>query len=374
MTVFLNRRTLVMRASAAAAFVALDIKVNAAGRAQSGLSLLIDNECKAGKLPGLGAAVVRAEGIVDAAVSGVRTWPIGAKIRPGDRWHLGSCTKAFTSTLVARLVDKGRLRWDSTIAEVLPGEMDAAWRAVPLLWLLCHRSGASMNFDQELWERMVAQAGPLIDQRRYFVREGLKKPPEAQPGSQTIYSNAGYMVVGAMCEAVTGTAWEELIRQEIFDRLGMRSAGFGPPGPNEPRGHNRLATGEWAPAPLDNSADNPAAAGPAGTLNCALGDWAKFVSSHLRGFSGEDSYLSRSSWQRLHSPGGMDWDYAPGWKVNRSPSGSDFVLQHLGSNGYWVAQATLFPAKDRAVLIVTNVADDAAEPVFERVLSQLRGQ
>lgn len=374
MTVFLNRRALMKRAAAAAALAALDTKVNAAGQEQSRVSLLIEKERKAGKLPGLGAAVVSSKGIQDVAVSGVRVWPSGAAIRPGDRWHLGSCTKAFTSTLVARLVDRGSLRWDSTIAEVLPGEMDAAWRTVPLLWLLCHRSGASMNFDQELWERMVAQAGPLIDQRRYFVREGLKKPPEAEPGSQTIYSNAGYMVAGAMCEAVTGTSWEQLIRQEIFDQLGMRSSGFGPPGPNEPRGHNRSTNGEWTPAPSDTSADNPAAAGPAGTINCALGDWAKFVSAHLRGFRGEDSYLSRSSWQRLHSPGGMDWEYAPGWKVNRPPSGSNFVLQHLGSNGYWVAQATLFPAKDRAVLIVTNVADDAAEPVFGRILSELGGQ
>lgn len=374
----LDRRRLLKTAGIAAAAVGLPLSRLEAGSNSdltARIGSLVEGERRAANLSGLGAAVVTSQGPAALAVSGVRVWPDGPRIGRNDRWHLGSCTKAFTATLVARLIEQRRLSWNSTIGQVLKIDMALAWRDVPLLWLLCHRSGASMNFDQEIWERMVARGGALIDQRRYFVREGLQRPPELPPGSATIYSNAGFMVAGAMIEQATGIPWETLIRRKVFTRLGMDNSGFGPPNApgraDQPQGHNRGDGGSWQPAPDDSSADNPAATGPAGTVHCTLADWARFIAAHLQGFKGRGSYLSRTSWERFRTPAAADWDYCPGWKVDRTAPASDPVLQHLGSNGYWLAQATLYPARDRAVLLVCNLADDAAEPVFGRLLAAL---
>ena len=58
--------------------------------------------------------------------------------QPGDLWHIGSCTKAMTATLIALQVEKGKMRWDMRVAEVLP-EMRDAIAAGPPRDLPAHR-------------------------------------------------------------------------------------------------------------------------------------------------------------------------------------------------------------------------------------------
>lgn len=339
------------------------------------LSAMLQGEIDASGLPGLGAAIVSSRGMEAIGVAGKRSWPNGPPIMTADRWHIGSCTKALTATLAARLIERGPLRWDSTLGEVLDVEMHADWRPVKLCWLLCHRSGASMNFDQQIWEDMVARGGSLTEQRRYFATEGLKTPPQAPPNTATIYSNAGFMLAGAMMEKVTGRAWEDLLAQHVLKPLGMKDTGFGAPGIagklDQPVGHLRKEVGGWEPIPPAIGADNPAATGPAGTINLSLADWSRFVGAHLQGFAGRSKFLNKASWERLHKLDEPGWDYSPGWKIANEGATSKPVLQHIGSNGFWVAQATIYPARNRAVLITTNVADDSAEPVFGRVLKSL---
>ncbi|GAA0645972.1 serine hydrolase domain-containing protein [Brevundimonas lenta] len=336
------------------------------------ISTLVEAERAQAGVPALGAAVVGLQGAERLGVAGVRAWPDGPPVQPSDRWHIGSCTKAFTAALAARLIERGLIGWDTTVAGVLGGAGDPAWNDVSLLWLLSHRSGAEGNFDQALWEQMVARGGPLRDQRAWLVMEGLKTPPAAPPNTRTAYANAGYMIAGVMLETVADLDWEALIRREVFAPLGLTEAGFGAPGTpgrlDQPLGHVRGEDGAWRRIDLGPGDDNPAAAGPAGTIHLSLADWSRFIAAHLRA---DESYLSADSWRRLHTPGEPGWDYAPGWKVEAGDDGQT-VLSHLGSNGFFVAQATLWPARGRAVLLTVNLADDAAGPAFGRLLETLK--
>lgn len=337
-------------------------------------TMVEDERVRAG-IPALGAALVSSVGMEAIGVAGVRAYPDGPTVSQRDRWHIGSCTKAFTATLAARLVDRGALQWDSTIGQVFGTESDARWRDIPLLWLLCHRSGAGKNFEQVLMEQMVARGGSLRDQRSFVVAQGLKSPPAFPPNSRTEYSNAGFLIAGAMMERVVGSSWESLVRREVFEPLGLESAGFGAPGApgrlDEPLGHVRGVEGRWKRIERGPGDDIPAAGGPAGTIHLSLPDWSLFVAEHLRGAKRASSYLSSSSWKRLHQPAERGWDYAPGWIVTQSQGGSEDVLHHLGSNNFFVAQATLHPARDIAILLVTNLGDDAAEPAFRRLHDRL---
>jgi D-alanyl-D-alanine carboxypeptidase len=322
-------------------------------------------------IPALGAAVVGAGGLEAIHVAGVRAFPDGPRVETTDQWHIGSCTKAFTATLAARLIEQGVIRWDTPIADVLGRAGDPSWHDVPLLWLLSHRSGADNNFDQSLWEQMVAAGGPLRDQRAWLVAQGLKAPPSAAPNTRTSYSNAGYMIAGAMLEAAANRDWETLVRDQVFAPLGLTSAGFGAPGTpgriDQPLGHVRGDGGRWRRIELGPGDDNPAATGPAGAIHLSLHDWSRFISAHLRS---DTTYLSAASWRRLHTAGEPGWEYTPGWQVGTGEDGRP-VLDHLGSNGFFVAQATLYPAQGKAVLIVTNLGDDAAAPAFESLLEEL---
>ncbi len=252
--------------------------------------------------------------------------------------------------------------------------MDPAWKDVPILWLLCHRSGASLNFTKSLWDHMEKNGGTPREQRRFFLAEGLTIAPDKRPNTETVYSNAAFMIAGAMLEQLADASWEELVRREVFEPLGMTHTGFGAPGTpgelDQPLGHTRAASG-WSPIALGPLADNPAVVGPAGTVHTTLADWARFVGAHLRGERADENYLKAESWKRLHVPAASAWGHSPGWAVSEKDWAGGVLLSHLGGNTYWVSQVSLAPAKEFAVRIVTNVGDDAAEKPFQRLLEAL---
>jgi CubicO group peptidase (beta-lactamase class C family) len=338
------------------------------------LSGIIAPVLEASRLPALGTAIATSAGLEAIGASGVRSWNGTEKVTADDHWHLGSCTKAMTATLVARLIEQGVLGWETTIGNVFGPTTHPDWKDVPIAWLLSHRSGAPLNFSDELWEKMVARGGSPREQRRFFVEESLKVAPPVRPNTETVYSNAGFIVSGAMLEALTDTSWEDLMRREVLVPLGMTRTGFGAPGTpgrlDQPLGHTRGADG-WSPVALGPNADNPTATGPAGTIHTTLSDWARFIAAHLRGARGDESYLQSATWQRLHSPGESDWGYSPGWVVTEQEWAGGRLLRHLGSNSFWLAEASLAVPKDFAVLIVANVSDDSAEAPFHDLLAAL---
>src|SRR5690349_3754146 len=72
------------------------------------------------KLPALGGAIVTTDGLEAAWVGGVRANGHEEKVEVGDAWHLGSCTKSMTATLIALLAEEGKLEWDAPLVELLP--------------------------------------------------------------------------------------------------------------------------------------------------------------------------------------------------------------------------------------------------------------
>src|SRR4026209_450048 len=93
---------------------------------------------------GMAAAVLRGERIIAQGVAGVRKRGTAERITIADRFHLGSCTKAMTSTLVAMLVEEGKLNWTTTLGELFADTvkpMHPAWEKVTLRQVLAHRAG-----------------------------------------------------------------------------------------------------------------------------------------------------------------------------------------------------------------------------------------
>ena len=199
------------------------------------------------------------------------------------------------------------------------------------------------------------------------------------PIGTSSYSNAGYIVAGAMLEAATGQAWEDLISQRLFQPLGMTRAGFGPPeGPtplSEPWGHAIVDDG-FGPTPPGPDADNPAAMGPAGTVHASLADLVAYYQAHLAGAMGGGPLLSPPSFAVLHTPA-AGTDYAGGWAVVDRTWAGGTTLSHEGSNNFWFADVWLAPAKGFGVLVVSNGAglrssqavNDAAVMLIARFMS-----
>lgn len=313
------------------------------------------------KVPALAVAVIEGDRLTKLGAAGIRARGDEAKVELDDVWHLGSCTKGMTATLCARLVEQGKLNWDSKIGDLFADQAEqihADWRDVTLLQLLSHRASVPSIPPLPLWLKLVGHEGSR-DAREMLLNSGwLKSAPAHAPGSKWEYSNAGYMLAGLMAERAADRDWESLMREQLFEPLGMKSAGFGAPGSAEkvdqPRGHNALGI---AMKP-GKGADNPRGLGPAGTVHCSLRDWSKFIALHLQGARGDGKLLTAESFQRLHTSQPIDDNsgYALGWIVLERPWADGSVLMHNGSNTMWYSVVWIAPKRGFAVMAVTNLA------------------
>jgi CubicO group peptidase (beta-lactamase class C family) len=325
----------------------------AARAADKDLNELLETVRAAYRLPALAAAVVTDRGLEAVGAVGVRKAGTDVAVTVDDQWHLGSNTKAMTAAMIGRLVERGTLRWDSTIGEVFPelaASLTPGLRKVTILHLLSHRSGLPAN---TLWG-LVPRSGTTRDQRLAVVKSLASFKLLSEPGAKFLYSNLGYVVAGAMAEKAADAAWEDLMRTLLFEPLGMTGAGFGGLGTpgliDQPWPH-----GEGG-KPVEKNGpevDNPPVMGPAGTVHLPLSDWAKFVADLLRGLRGGKGLLKPETYQKLRTPP-LGGDYALGWSVVEREWGGGTVLTHNGSNTMNYSDAWVAPERDFAVLVVCN--------------------
>ena len=326
-------------------------------------------------VPALCAAFVRHDRVVAIGVDGVRRRGDPTKATTDDLWHLGSCTKSMTATLVAKLVEEGAMTWDETLgrfeAGFFPKDADAGWKNVTVEELLTNRSGAPTNLDADgLWGVLWRREGTPVAQRRRLLEGVLRHPPLSPPGTKFLYSNAGFSIAGELAEVRTKTAYEDLLRAKLFVPLHLDSAGFGPPGKagvlDEPRAH----TAAGSPVEPGIAADNPPAIAPAGLVHMTIRDWATYVAMHLLGDRGESTFLTLATFRRLHTPP-AGFDYAMGWIAAERPWGGGTVLTHAGTNTMWYAVTWIAPKRDFAVVITCNQGGDAAAKACDDVASAL---
>ena len=317
--------------------------------------------------PALGAAVIRGDDLIAIGATGLRRVNGKEKVTIDDRWHLGSCTKALTATLIARLVEAKKMSFDTTLEKAFPKvKLHADFKPVTLDQLMRNRGGAPPDLNANgLWAKLWQRQGTERAQRMQVVNGVLTKAPHVKPGTKYVYSNGGFSIVGAAAETRMKASWESLITKHVFRPLGMRNSGFGPPGlgdkkVRQPWGH-RAAGATLTPMKPGPAADNPPGIGPAAIAHCTLGDWARFAGAHLRGARGEKTgFLTPATFKHLHTPK-KGQSYALGWGVSQVPQAGGTVLAHDGSNTMWYARVKILPTRNIAVLVTCNAADPGAQ-------------
>lgn len=309
-------------------------------------------------VPALAAALIMTEGIVAFGAVGYRKRGEDVPVTLADQWHLGSDTKAMTAALAARLVEDGKLAWDTTIAETFPdlvAKFDPQMKSVTMRQLLSHRAGLPANLMLLLY-----QGDDVRDLRWRAVRDHMAQPPQTEPGTAYAYSNLGYIIAGAMIERITDTTWEESLEELILEPLGMKNTGhggLGTPGQlDQPWGHDDDGRPVHENGP---EVDNPPVMGPAGRVHCTMQDWALFIRDQLRGARGEPGLLAPESYAVLQSPwpGG---DYALGWTVVERPWAGGAALTHGGSNTMNFANVWIAPKRGFAIAACSNQGGDTA--------------
>jgi CubicO group peptidase (beta-lactamase class C family) len=256
------------------------------------------------RVPALLASVFVRGKLYACGAAGVRRWGTEEdRVTPSDRLMVGSISKPMTCTLMAALVERGILGWETTIRQVFPeliGQIRDTYLDAMLFQFLCHRAGIS-RAPGEFYGRAKIDS----DSRKWrydYVRQILSQDPVGRPGEKQNYAS-GHSLAAAMAEKVTGENYESLMKRYVFDPSGMAAAGVGNPilffGQKHAHGHFRNAAGD--PELSSDSINYYIKNDAAGGLHCTILDLGRFGSLHSVGEARDTGVLRRSSFEALHT-------------------------------------------------------------------------
>jgi D-alanyl-D-alanine carboxypeptidase len=306
-------------------------------------------------VPAVGGGVVTRDGDLTLDVVGSRKRGDPAPAGIDDQWHIGSCAKAITAVLYARLVERGDAAWGVPIRDFfrdLSGQLGEGWSEPTVDEVLVCRSGMRANLG--LGEMLAGwkDTSPVTEQRTRAVVSALSRPPKGRGAFR--YSNLGYIVIGAAIDRITGMPFEEALRLHVLEPLGITSVGFGAPPHiwgHKPRLRlGRLVAGRASPMdPANPRSDNPAVMTPAGRLHLTLADWAKFQRVFLN--QGRPLLQPATVEHLLAVPPAKRPTMAMGWAAARG-RGLSYGMQ--GSNTMWAATALVDVDYERTAMVVVN--------------------
>ena len=153
-----------------------------------------------------------------------REWHV--KNTVDTKFRLGSATKQFTAALILDLAEEGILSLYGSVSDYLPEYREDIGKLVTIRHLLTHSSGITMPkmTSEEYWD---------FFQKRWTTRqlvEHLCSDDLAfKPGEKFSYSSAGYILLGAIIEKVTGKSYEDVLKERILDPFGMKNTGIDDP-------------------------------------------------------------------------------------------------------------------------------------------------
>src|SRR5439155_19502955 len=225
----------------------------------------------------MAVAIVKDGEVVFAKGYGVRKLGAPTPVDEHTMFGIGSNTKAFTSAALATFVDVGKLSWDDPVYQRLPGFVmydPYVSHEMTIRDLLTHRSGMGLGEgDLLFWPHTTYSRQEVIYKLRFMK-------PQSSFRSHYAYDNLLYMTAGQIIPAVTGTSWDDYVRQHIFTPLGMQHSDISNAAFKSEDDYafpQSRVDGTLQVIPF-GALDN---AGPAGAINSCAADMAKWVQLQL---------------------------------------------------------------------------------------------
>ena len=305
----------------------------------------VQAELERQRIPGLSLAVLRGDSVVLTRGYGFANVELRVPASDSTVYQSGSMGKQFTAALVEMLVEQGRLRLGDSIVRWFP-EGANVWRGVTVRRLLTHTAGIAEYTDS------------TFDYRKDYTEDELVKfaasrPLDFPPGERWSYSNTGYLLLGALIRRVSGQFYGDLLRDSVFQPLGMKASRVISEAdivPNRAAGY-RLANGElknqeWVAPLLNTTAD--------GALYFTVRDltrWAVAL-NHRRVAGGR---LLDTAWTPVRLADGATYPYGFGWYV--LPQRTEPRIAHTGSWQGFKTVIARYPQRGLTVIVLANLAE-----------------
>ncbi|NWF26788.1 beta-lactamase family protein [Streptomyces sp. PKU-EA00015] len=293
-----------------------------------------------GRTPSFVGAVLRDGRLV---WTGARTCVDGHAPDADTQYRIGSITKTFTAVLVIRLRDEGLLDLSDPLEKHLPG---TGVGEVTIAQLLGHSAGLSAESPAPWWERTP---GTLRPELADVLGDKARMHP---PGRRHHYSNPGYTLLGSLVEAVRGVPWEQALRTEILDPLGLARTSAQPQAPHA----GGWAVHPWADVMLPEPVEDLGLMAPAGQLWSTAADLCRFAWFLAEG---DERVLSAASVREMRTPSvpaeAGDWNsgYGLGMQIVRNEERT--LVGHAGSLPGFLAGLWTSVDDGVAAVALTNV-------------------
>jgi len=324
------------------------------------------------QLPGMAVAIVRDDRTVYFRGLGVSRGD--APVTQDTLFALGSTSKAFTALATLQLVDAGKLRLDDAVTHVLPGFLHgaAASEQITIRSLLNQTSGISQKAgDQPVWSAGETGPNAIQDWAGGLGASALDRPPGTFE-----YSNANYVILGALIEKASGETYARYVREHIFVPLHMTNSHASLSGVD----FSRLARGhkQFLDINFESDLPYPPSFVPASYVITSARDLAKYIASQLPGSRNTAALgLSASSFALWHQGSAvMDRSgtrrYAMGWMTatfNGVP-----VVAHPGGTGVFSSEFILVPSKNWGVIMLANGGGWLPSPYLHEIASGIVSQ
>ena len=333
------------------------------------------------QLPGLAVGVIENGKVTYTRTAGEIAAGSGQPVTPDTLFKIASNTKAMTASVLARLVDAGKLRWDDPVVKHLPQfRMHDPWvtEHMQVRDLLVHNSGLPEGGgDLMLWpepndfDRADIISGLAHIKPAYGFRAGYA------------YDNLLYVVAGELAAAVGGAPYEELVRREVFQPLVLDRCMVG----EIDRGNvgdiarpHRREDGRNVAGAVDGDIIPAITSAAAGGIRCSLGDMLAWARNWLAPTAQQLQWLSpeqREAMWTARTPMPIsqrrrDWDnthyyaYALGFRL--ADVDGAWTVSHTGTLSGMYSVMTLLPDSRSGFVVLINGDADEARTVANEVL------
>ncbi|HET6630342.1 MAG TPA: serine hydrolase [Woeseiaceae bacterium] len=331
-------------------------------------------------LPGLAVGVIEDGRVVYTRTEGELVAGSGDRIDRQTLFKIASNSKAMTASVLARLVEAGKLRWDDPVIKHLPDfRMHDPWvtQHMQVRDLLVHNSG------------LPAGAGDLMlwPEPNHFTRDDIIAglaylEPEYGFRSGYAYDNLLYVVAGEVAAAAGGASYEQLVRREVFEPLELdcivgawRSEDVG----NVAQPHRRVG-GRNVPVRADGAVVPAITSAAAGGIRCSLDAMLAWARNWLAPTPGQLEWLPpeqrRAMWTARTpmpiSDGRRAWNdthyYAYAFGFRLADVDGAWTVSHTGTLMGMYSAMTLLPDRASGFVLMTNGAGSEARTVLNEVL------
>ncbi len=302
-------------------------------------------------VPGAAVVIVQNDKIIYQNCLGVKDLASGSPVDLNTLFQIGSATKSFTAINIAQLVSSGSMSWDDPVIKYFPDKKEFqlydlnVTNSITIRDCLSHRSGLPIKTEQVNLVFFKSSSSDLLYKLRYVENDTAFR-------STYEYNNIIYGLAGSCAERATNTPWNELIKDNLLDPLGMNTAttNFNDfiNSPNHAKPYLTLVNGtlqQYLVSPDENA--------PAGSISCSISEitnWLRFQIADTGIYNGKQ-IVSKKELDETRS-GQIQIDNTSqcglGWNIDNTS------ISHAGSTYSSNCEITVYPSKSLGMAILTN--------------------